>query len=199
MTRSAWVGGALGLFLLVLLTMPRHYRPWLVAAAVLGSAALVATQWANLVEFKRDKYASRGRYGPVGRTSPRAGPDRLGDVPRPAAGRLRAGALPRRTSQLPLESQRRSSAGTWTRHRAAQHLAVAVDRDRADRGRAVRAADDRLAATAWRLWRSDDAPLWMRQQGLLFLVLAANYLANGMFQDMTIIPMVHMILSSWPA
>lgn len=49
-------------------------------------------------------------------------------------------------------------------------------------------------ATAWRLWRADNAPLWMRQQGLLFLVLAVNYLANGMFQDMTIIPMVHMIL-----
>ena len=34
----------------------------------------------------------------------------------------------------------------------------------------------------------------MRQQGLLFLVAAANYLVNGLFHDMTIIPMVHMIL-----
>jgi len=48
--------------------------------------------------------------------------------------------------------------------------------------------------SAWRLWRAGNAPLWMRQQGLLFLVVAANYLANGMFQDMTIIPMIHTIL-----
>ena len=48
--------------------------------------------------------------------------------------------------------------------------------------------------SASRLWRSDRAPLWMRQAGLLFLIVAANYLVNGMFQDMAIIPMVHMVL-----
>ena len=45
MTRSAWMGGALGLCLVLFLTLPRLYRPWFFAAAVLGSAALVAVQW----------------------------------------------------------------------------------------------------------------------------------------------------------
>ncbi len=48
--------------------------------------------------------------------------------------------------------------------------------------------------SAWRLWRSDNAPLWMRQQGLFFLVAAANYLVNAMFHDMSVIPMVNMFL-----
>ena len=48
--------------------------------------------------------------------------------------------------------------------------------------------------SAWRLWRSDHAPLWMRQQGLFFLVAAANYVVNGMFHDMSVIPMVNMFL-----
>ena len=37
-------------------------------------------------------------------------------------------------------------------------------------------------------------PLEVRQAGLLFLVLLCAYLANGMFQDVTIVPMVHMTL-----
>ena len=34
----------------------------------------------------------------------------------------------------------------------------------------------------------------MRQQGLFFLVVAANYLVNAMFHDMSVIPMVNMFL-----
>jgi O-antigen ligase len=47
---------------------------------------------------------------------------------------------------------------------------------------------------AWRLWRWDEAPLAMRQCGLLFLALLAVYLSNAMFHDLAIIPMVNMLL-----
>ena len=56
MTRSAWMGGALGLAIIVFLTLPRFYRPWFVGATVLGAAVLLITQWEHLVEFKRDKH-----------------------------------------------------------------------------------------------------------------------------------------------
>ena len=49
------------------------------------------------------------------------------------------------------------------------------------------------AVYAGRLWRSTE-PLEIRQLGLLFLTLFAAYLSNGMFQDVTIVPMVHMTL-----
>jgi O-antigen ligase len=47
---------------------------------------------------------------------------------------------------------------------------------------------------AWRLACSPTAPLWVRQQGLLFLALGANYLSNGMFQDVAVMSSVHMLL-----
>ncbi|HEV3021507.1 MAG TPA: hypothetical protein VGX76_03545, partial [Pirellulales bacterium] len=47
---------------------------------------------------------------------------------------------------------------------------------------------------AWRLWRAPDAPLWVRQQGLLFFALLGGYLPNAMFHDLAIIPMVNMLL-----
>jgi hypothetical protein len=47
---------------------------------------------------------------------------------------------------------------------------------------------------AWRLWRTPNAPLWARQQGLLFLAFLGGYLPNAMFHDLSIIPMVNMLL-----
>ena len=47
---------------------------------------------------------------------------------------------------------------------------------------------------AWRLWRATAAPLWVRQTGLLFLAFVSAYLTNGMFQDVSIIPMINMLL-----
>jgi len=47
---------------------------------------------------------------------------------------------------------------------------------------------------AWRVWRSRAAPAWARQLVLLFFVLLANYFAVGMFQDLSLIAMVNMVL-----
>jgi O-antigen ligase len=47
---------------------------------------------------------------------------------------------------------------------------------------------------AWRLWQCRAAPWWIREQGLLMMVLLGNYLPNGMFHDVSLIPMVNMVL-----
>ena len=47
---------------------------------------------------------------------------------------------------------------------------------------------------AWRLWQNRQAPLWVRQQGLLFLALMAAYLTNAMFHDVSPMPAVNMLL-----
>jgi O-antigen ligase len=48
--------------------------------------------------------------------------------------------------------------------------------------------------TAWRLWRNELGPAWVRQMGLLFLALMGIYLPNAMLHDVSIIPMVNMLL-----
>src|SRR5262249_43976474 len=46
----------------------------------------------------------------------------------------------------------------------------------------------------WRLWRSETAPLYARQCGLLMLAMVGVYLPNGMFQDVSVIPMVNALV-----
>ena len=47
---------------------------------------------------------------------------------------------------------------------------------------------------AWLLWSSRQADIAMREMGLLFLALMAVYVANAMFHDVSIMPMVNMLV-----
>jgi O-antigen ligase len=47
---------------------------------------------------------------------------------------------------------------------------------------------------AWRLWRDTKLPLWIRQQGLLMLISLGAYFVNGMFHDVSVVPMANMTL-----
>ena len=47
---------------------------------------------------------------------------------------------------------------------------------------------------AWQLWRLPSVPDWARRQGLLFLAMLGCYLPNGMFHEVSLIPMVNMLL-----
>ena len=51
-----------------------------------------------------------------------------------------------------------------------------------------------LVGIGWRLARQGESSVETRWVGLLLLAALTAYLCNGMFQDMTIIPMVHMFL-----
>ena len=47
---------------------------------------------------------------------------------------------------------------------------------------------------AWLLWRSVESPLWVRQQGLLFLAVLSAYMVNGMFHQIALVPMSNIVL-----
>lgn len=194
MTRSAWMGGVLGLLLLLFLVLPRFYRPWLLTAAVLGSVALVATQWANIVEFKRDKYVSARDTASSAELRPILATiawEMFCDRPLLGCGfghyeDQHGNYLSNRKVDVPLEQGR-----GYVQH----NLWLSLLTETGLVGLTLFAL---LIITwlqsAWRLWRTDSAPLWMRQMGLLFLVVLANYAMNGMFHDMSIIPMMNMLL-----
>jgi O-antigen ligase len=194
MTRSAWMGGCLGLLILLLLVLPRYYRPWLLATVVLASAIVVATQWANIVEFKRDKNLTARETASSAElrgTLAAIAWEMFCDRPLLGCGLghyldEHGNYLTNRDIDIPLEQGR-----DYVQHNVWLSLLT-------ETGLLGMTLFTLLMIVwlknAWRLWKSCNAPLWMRQQGLFFLVVAANYVPNGMFQDMSIIPMVNMIL-----
>jgi hypothetical protein len=196
MTRSAWMGGALGLFLLVFFGLPRLYRPWFLAMSVVlvTISAIVVTQFVNILEFKRDRDVSAQDTASSVELRPVLAViawEMFCDRPLVGCGLghyldEHRGYLSNRDSGFVLEKGR-----DYVQHNI--FLSLLTETGLLGLVPFVLLLVVWLQS-AWRLWRSTGAPLWMRQQGLFFLVLAANYLVNGMVQDMTIIPMIHSIL-----
>ena len=50
---------------------------------------------------------------------------------------------------------------------------------------------------SWLVWQNQSLDLWARQFALANIVLLAGYCVNGMFHDVSIIPMMHMLLFFW--
>jgi O-antigen ligase len=51
-----------------------------------------------------------------------------------------------------------------------------------------------MANCSWSLWKNQELNQWARLYGLLMIVMMINYLLNGMFHDVSIIPMQNMLL-----
>jgi O-antigen ligase len=51
-----------------------------------------------------------------------------------------------------------------------------------------------MGRVSWKVWNNPSLDLWARQFGLLSLVILAAYSINGMFHDVSIIPMQHMLM-----
>jgi O-antigen ligase len=174
--------------------LPGLYRRWLLTATLLASVLLVATQWANLVEFKRDKNLSARETASSAKLRPILAAiawEMFCDRPLVGCGLghykdQHIYYLSDRSIDIPLEQGRE-----YVQHNVWLSLLTETGLIGVTLFTLLMLA---WLQSAWRLWQAAGAPLWMRQQGLLFLVVAANYVMNAMFHDMAIIPMVHMIL-----
>ncbi len=194
LTRSVWIGAALGLTIIVALSTPRGWR-----AAVLGGVALVAgvggvVGWEYFSAFKRDQYVSAEDVAESAKLRPILAVvawhmflDRpllgcgfgqyIQEVP---------AYLSDRSTELPLEKAR-----PYIQHNA--FLALLVETGALGLGLFV-ALIGSWTLAAWRLWQNVLAPLWARQVALVFLAFMGIFVANGMFHNVLIIPMVNMPL-----
>ncbi len=193
-TRSVWIGAALALLIVITLTTPRSWRLAVLGTAMLVSVAIVAASWEHVGAFKRDKYVSVEDVAESAKLRPI-----LAVVAwhmfldRPLLGCGYGQYIQEsppytadRTADLPLEKAR-----PYVQHNVL--LAMLTETGLLGMGLFV-ALLASWTRTAWRLWRTQTAPAWVRQMGLLFLALMCVYLTNGMFHDVSIIPMVHMLL-----
>ncbi len=194
LTRSVWLGGVLGLLVVLALPATKAWR-----AAVLGGAGLAAllvagTQWDRLMAFERDRGLSARETADSVELRPM-----LAEIAwrmfrdRPVFGcgfgqylEENRDYVADRSSPRPLEKAR-----PYVQHNLV--LSLLTETGLVGAGLFVLVLVG-WTRDAWTLWRRPTAPPWARRFALVFLALVANYGVNGMFHDMSLIPMVHAVL-----
>ncbi len=194
-TRSAWLGLALGLMVVIAFSLPRAWRTVVIGTLIIATLPLVALNWEGLMSFKRDKELSAAEAAESAKLRPILAViawhmflDRplLGS----GYGQYRTESLAYlsdRSIDLPLEKAR-----PYVQHNV--FLALAVDTGLVGMGLFV-AMLVLWMRMAWRLWcNRRRPPPAARQFGLLFLAFVGVWFPNAMFQDVLLIPMANMLL-----
>jgi O-antigen ligase len=194
LTRCAWIGAGLGLLTLLGLTLPKSWRVPVLASTIVAVTLVVATQWERLLAFKRDEAATAQDTAESVKLRPilaRVAWNMFLDRPLLGCGfgqymDQSIYYLQDRSTELVLEKAR-----PYCQHNV--FFSLLTETGLVGMGLFVVLL---LLWTrdAWRLWRCSTAPFWARQQGLLLLALLGNYLANGLFHDVSLIAMVNMVL-----
>ena len=176
------------------LAVPASWRRPILVTAVLAVVVLAGTQWERLLCFKRDRAVSAEEMAESARLRPILATvawKMFLDRPLWGCGFGQYGDasleyLADRNTDLPLDKAR-----PFVQHNVL--LALLTETGLVGMGLFI-ALLALWAREAWRLWRSPHAPGGARQVALVFLACAANYLVNGMFHDVAIIPMVNTTL-----
>jgi O-antigen ligase len=194
LTRSVWLGAAIGLIMIVGLSIPKSWRIPMVMAIVIAGLAVGVSKRDKLNKFKRDKDVS------------------VKDMSESVSLRpVLAMVAWKMFLDHPLFG---CGFGQYKEHDI-EYLDMVVGDLDLEKARPYHQHNVFLAMlsqtgllgfgawmimlglwtrNAWRLWSSRQAPLWARQHALLFLALLAAYSFNGMFHDVSIISMVNMLL-----
>ncbi|MBN2292670.1 MAG: O-antigen ligase family protein [Pirellulales bacterium] len=194
LTRSVWLGFGLGAMVLAGLALPKRLRLPLLGGSLLFAVVIAATQWDNIISFKRDKELSARATASSVELRPilaRIAWNMFKDKPLFGCGygqymNEHGKYLSDHTTELPLEMGR-----PYVQHNVFLNLL-------AETGLTGMSLFILLlvlwSRDAWRLWRSPYAPLWARQQGLLFLTMMGPYISNATFHDVSLMPMANALL-----
>lgn len=194
LTRSVWLGCGMGMLIIAGLALPRRLRLPVLGGSMLLALVIAAAQWENIVSFKRDKNLSAQATAASVDLRPvlvRIAWNMFKDKPLFGCGygqymNEHGKYLSDRTTELPLEMGR-----PYVQHNVFLNLL-------AETGLTGMGLFVLLLVLwtrdAWRLWNSSDAPLWARQQALLFLAMMGPYISNATFHDVSLMPMANSLL-----
>ncbi len=193
-TRCTWLGTGLALLILAALALPRSWRMPVLGTSLIVGSLLAATQWENILAFRRDKgMSARESFESIKLRPILATVAWKMFLDRPVAGcglghyeDANIYYLADRSTGLPLEKAR-----PYIQHNA--FLSLLTETGLLGMGLFVLLLA-LWSRDAWRLYRSESTPDWARPQGVLFLALVGSYFANAMFQDVSVVPMVSMML-----
>jgi O-antigen ligase len=194
LTRCVWLAAALGVFIIVMLNLTVRSRFVFAVAVAAAGSVLVAGNWDQLKAFKRDEYVSVEEMSQSATLRPilayvawQMFLDRplwgcgLGQYPLESQYYLAD-----RSTDLPLQRAR-----GFVQHNVILSLLTETGAIGAGLFVALIACWYR---SAWTLYRDRRLPPPARQFGLMVLASSCAYLTIGMFQDLTIIVMVNMLL-----
>ncbi len=194
MTRCVWLGAGLGLGAIGLLSFPRRISSLLVVATMVCAVIAGPFLIQKASRFKRDKHVSADEMASSASLRPM-----LAYVAwqifreHPVAGHGYAQYknfdkyyLGDRSVEMPLEDLR-----AYHQHNIFLSLLSEVG--------LLGASLFTVTICGWllyakRLWSSRGIPLEIRQMGLFYIAFMLSYLCNGVFQDVTIMTMVSMVL-----
>ena len=194
LTRSAWMGGGLALVVFMTFTLPRKWRTLLITVGAVAALAMVTVNWDSFWNLKRDENLDASAAAESAELRPL-----LADIAwkmfldRPLLG---VGYGQYDFARMPYIADRSSAAVLdktlpYTQHNA--FLALLVETGLVGMGLFVLLLV-LWTRNAWALWSNRDAPLWIRQSGLLLMATIAAYIPNAMFQDTNIIDGVNLLL-----
>jgi O-antigen ligase len=194
LTRSVWMTAILTLALAVGLALPWSWRLPLLGAGVLAVVLVAATQWENLLSFKRDEALGADKTAESVELRPImtvVAWHMFLDRPLLGCGYWQykvehQNYLSDRSTDLPLERAR-----GYIPHNVL--LSLLTETGILGLGLFLTLACF-WARDAWRLWSDGELPLWARQQGLMMMIALGAYFLNGMFHDVSVQSMMNMTL-----
>ena len=195
LTRCVWLGGLMCLSLVAYETFPYRLKKLFFVGGVFAALIVVPLNWERLMAFKRDKDVSVAEMQDSAKLRPiLAYVSWKMFLDQPAFGvgfglykKHDIYYLHDRTTELTLERVR-----DYHQHNVFLSLLTETGLVGLTLYVGVLVC---WCVYALRLWRQRTIPLEYRQLGLVCLCLFAAYFANGMFQDLTIMPMVHTIVA----
>jgi O-antigen ligase len=194
LTRSAWMGAAATLAVVVGLALPKRLRQTLTVIGVCVVSIVLATNWESLMSYKRDKALDAELSAESAKLRPMLAVvawNMFLDQPLwgHGFGQYQDACKPylnNRTTEYPLENLR-----PYIQHNV--WLAMMVDAGALGL-LTLLAVQVAWLAAAWKLWNNSQLSLVQRQTGLLFLGVFAGFVPNGMFHNCCLMPSLNMLL-----
>ena len=193
-TRSVWMGLIFAALIAVWIPAPRQSKGGMVVAAALALVILFPVIGDKLLSFKRDKNVTVSEM----QNSARLRPLFLAVALRMTADRplfgFGFGQYAREKYpylQDPTSRQPLSATKTYMQHNI--FLAYVTETGVLGLGSLLLMLS-MFARIGFRTWCNPRLSHWRRQYGLLLVVFLSNHAANGMFHDVSIIPMENMLM-----
>jgi len=194
LTRSVWMGLVAAAAIMVFLPAPQAYKGAMVVVASLLLICLAPLLADNVFSFKRDKNVSVADMENSARLRPMfltVAMRMIADRPMLGVG---FGQYPQ--SKYPyLQDPYSAEPLSMTKGYMQHNIFLAYFTETGFMGlSALLLMMTLFLRAAWSVWRDIRLTFWKRQFGLVLIAMLANHCINGMFHDVSIIPMENMLM-----